>query len=142
MTIIGSVKDFIMQCPYLDELKRINVDFLTNETNAYSIEEQPAEIVTRQFIDGSSERQFVFVFATTFLYNEELQNNIENCGFFEKFADWLEHCTLTQQLPKMPNKCTAWKIEATGNGYLFGVDEDMKYARYQIPCKLMYDKEI
>ncbi|MEE0980692.1 MAG: chloramphenicol resistance protein, partial [Acutalibacteraceae bacterium] len=72
MTIIESVKNFIMTCPFLAELARVNVDFLPENPDTYSIEEVPSQIIIKEYLDGSSERQFVFVFAARLNYSDEL----------------------------------------------------------------------
>ena len=141
MAIIEAVKNFILQCPHLDELKKVNVDFLPSDPDTYSIEEEPTEVVLREFIDGSSERQFVFVFASRMRWNEEIINNIQNSGFFEKFQEWLEECTELEKFPLLDKGMSAYKIEAMSNGYLFDVSGNSEYARYQIQCRLLYDKE-
>ncbi len=137
-TIIESVRDYILTCPYLDTLKRLNINFLDN---GYSIEEVPISPVVKSYIDGSSERQFVFTFATRFEYNEEVKNNIDNSGFFEKFEQWLEESQSNGNLPELPDGMTASSIEINSNGYLYGIDNNMAYARYQIQLRLLYDKE-
>ncbi len=137
-TIIEGVRDYILTCPYLDTLKRLNINFLDD---GYSIEEVPVDPVVKSYIDGSSERQFVFTFATRFEYNEEVKNNIDNSGFFEKFEKWLEENQSNGNLPELPEKMTASSIEINSNGYLYGIDNNMAYARYQIQLRLLYDKE-
>lgn len=140
-TIIESVREFIKQCPYIDELKNLAVDFLDSDTGYYSIEEVPVSPILKTYIDGSSERQFVFVFASRFDWNEEAENNISNCGFFENFQNWLEKCSDNDILPSLPDTMTASAIEATTSGYLYGVDPSGRQARYQIQCTLYYNKE-
>lgn len=141
MTIVESVKNFILKCPYLDDLKQVNVDFLPDNPNTYSIEEIPVQPVIRAFVDGSSERQFVFVFASRLFYSEEIRNNIDNSGFFENFQNWLEECTENDSFPEMADGLTPYKIEAQSSGYLFDISGDLRKARYQIQCRLLYDKE-
>ena len=141
MTIIESVKNFILKCPYLDELARVNVDFLPEKPETYSIEEEPAQTVVKRYLDGSSQRQFLFVFAARLNYSDEVRNNIENSGFFEDFADWLEECTENDNLPLMKEGLTAEKIEAISSGYLFDISGDLSNSRYQIQCRLIYEKE-
>lgn len=141
MTIIESVKNFILTCPLLSELKRLNVDFLPEDPDTYSIEEIPAQAITKTYIDGSTERQFVFVFASRFYYSEEVRNNIENSGFYEEFAEWLEEQTKADNLPELTGCKTATKIEAMSSGYLYDIAGDLNNARYQIQCRLIYDKE-
>ena len=141
MKIIESVKNFILTCPHLAELARINVDFLPESPDTYSIEEVPAVSVLQTYLDGTQERQFVFVFASRFYYSDETKNNIENSGFYEDFSDWLDEQTKVGNFPVMRNGLTPSKIEAMSSGYLFDVSGDLSNARYQIQCRLIYDKE-
>ena len=141
MSVIESVKNYIMTCPYLAELARVNVDFLPDDPNTYSVEETPTNTIIRTYLDGSSERQFVFVFASRLYYSDEIRNNIDNSGFFEKFEKWLEENQAKGNLPELPEKMTASSIEINSNGYLYGIDNNMAYARYQIQLRLLYDKE-
>ena len=141
MKIIESVKNFILTCPCLVELAAINVDFLPESTDTYSIEEVPVSAVLQTYLDGTQERQFVFVFASRFYYSDETRNNIENSGFYEDFSDWLDEQTKVGNLPVMRDGLTPTKIEAISSGYLFDVSGDLSNARYQIQCRLIYDKE-
>ena len=141
MKIIESVKNFILTCPCLDELAAVNVDFLPDSTDTYSIEEVPVNSVLKTYLDGSQERQFVFVFASRFFYSDETRNNLENSGFYEDFSDWLDEQTEKGNFPVMRDGLTPTKIEAMSSGYLFDVSGDLSNARYQIQCRLIYDKE-
>lgn len=141
MKIIESVKNFILECPYLAELAAVNVDFLPDSPDTYSIEEVPTNAVLQTYLDGSQERQYVFVFASRFYYSDETKNNIENSGFYEDFSDWLDEQTKTGNLPVMRNGLNPTKIEAVSSGYLFDISGDLSNARYQIQCRLIYDKE-
>lgn len=141
MTIIESVKDFILTCPLLTELKSLNIDFLPEDPDTYSIENIPAQEILKTYLDGSTERQFVFVFAARMFYSEEVRNNIENSGFYEKFAEWLEEQTEADNLPALTGGKTASKVEAMSSGYLYDIAGDLSNARYQIQCRLIYDKE-
>ena len=93
MKIIESVKNFILTCPHLAELAAVNVDFLPDSPDTYSIEEVPTNTVLNTYLDGSQERQYVFVFASRLYYSDETKNNIENSGFYEDFSDWLDEQT-------------------------------------------------
>ena len=141
MKIIESVKNFILTCPYLAELAAVNVDFLPDSPDTYSIEEVPTSSVIRTYLDGSQERQYVFVFASRFYYSDETKNNIENSGFYEDFSDWLDEQSQNGNLPIMRDGLTPTKIEAISSGYLFDISGDLSNARYQIQCRLIYDKE-
>lgn len=140
-TIIESVREFVKKCPYLDEFTNINVDFLSPNDGGYSIDEQPTETILTRYIDGSTERQFVFAFSARFAWNQERENNINNSGFFEHFQQWLEECTENDDLPDMPDGMTPFSIKATSSGYLYGIENSQRYAKYQCQCQLIYDKE-
>ena len=141
MKIIESVKNFILTCPYLAELAAVNIDFLPNSPDTYSIEEVPTNSVIQTYLDGSQERQYVFVFASRFYYSDETKNNIENSGFYEDFSDWLDEQSQNANLPVMREGLTHTKIEAISSGYLFDISGDLSNARYQIQSRLIYDKE-
>ena len=141
MKIIESVKNFILTCPFLAELAKVNVDFLPESPDTYSIEEVPTNSVIRTYLDGTQERQYVFVFASRLYYSDEVKNNIENSGFYEDFSDWLDEQTKNGNLPVMRKGLTPSKIEAMSSGYLFDISGDLSNARYQIQCRLIYDKE-
>lgn len=141
MTIIESVTKFIMSCPFLTELAKVNVDFLPADPDTYSVEEVPSETIRKRYLDGSSERQFLFTFAARLNYSDEVRNNIDNSGFFEDFEEWLENCTNEEIFPVMKEGLTPLKIEAISSGYLFDVSGDLSNSRYQIQCRLIYDKE-
>ena len=141
MKIIESVKNFILTCPHLAELSAVNVDFLPDSPDTYSLEEVPTNSVIQTYLDGTQERQFVFVFASRFYYSDETRNNIENSGFYEDFSDWLDEQTNKGIFPVMRDGLTPSKIEAMSSGYLFDVSGDLSNARYQIQCRLIYDKE-
>ena len=141
MTIIESVTKFIMSCPFLNELAKVNVDFLPADPDTYSVEEVPSETIRKRYLDGSSERQFLFTFAARLNYSDEVRNNIDNSGFFEDFEAWLEECTDKEFFPELKEGLTPLKIEAISSGYLFDVSGDLSNSRYQIQCRLIYDKE-
>ena len=83
----------------------------------------------------------MFTFAARLSYSDEVRNNIDNSGFFEDFEEWLEKCTETDNLPELREGLMPLKIEAISSGYLFDISGDLKNSRYQIQCRLIYDKE-
>ena len=141
-SIIECIQEYFEDCPYLNSLLDINIDFLDDEAECYSIEEVPASIILHKYIDESSERQCQFVFASRVFFGTlENKKNIENIHLFEKIANWLEENTEKNVLPKLNNNQTATSIEAVSSGYLYGTDNSSQYARYQIQCRLIYEEE-
>lgn len=140
--IIECIQDYFKTCPHLTG-QDINVDFLGDDGESYSIEEVPSTIITKKFIDGSREKQCLFVLAGRKIFGGiENQQKINNLHLFEKISKWLESNTESDVLPVLNDKQTATSVETISSGYLFGVDSTEKYARYQIQCKLIYEEEV
>lgn len=140
--IIDGLRTYIRKCPALrkyNKAVKVNVDYLEDKPTTYSIEEVPSDIVIQKYVDGSSKRQYVFVFASRESYSEDVIDNINNSGFYEDFAEWLEEQTNNDNLPFIGDDKEVLKIEAMTNGYAFKTDVDT--ARYQIQCRMIYMKK-
>ena len=60
--MINKLREYIAKCPYLKEYAELNIEYLTDKTDTYSINENAGyNPVLNQFI-CSSERQFLFTF--------------------------------------------------------------------------------
>lgn len=137
--VIEIVRDFIKICPYLKEFEEavtINVDKLEDDTTTYTINEAVFNPVLKSYVDGSSERQFIFVFASREAYGHDVFENISNIGFFDDFSEWLELQTIDGNLPSLGEGQESLSIKATTNGYAFQTSVDK--AVYQIQCQLIY----
>lgn len=134
--MIDEVREYIAKCPYLKEYAELNVEYLIDKVNTYSINENAGyDPILNQFISGS-ERQFMFTFDSKLIWNEDIQNNIDNSKFFENFRNWLE----TNNKNKIfPDILGIYKIQALTNGYIFATNANE--AIYRIQCKLEYFKE-
>lgn len=134
--IIDEVREYIAKCPYLKEFAELNVEYLLDKVNTYSINENAGyDPVLNKFFIGS-ERQFLFTFDSKLHWNEDIQNNIDNSKFFENFRKWLE----TNNNKKIfPNIDGIYEIGATTNGYIFATNANE--AIYRIQCYLNYYKK-
>lgn len=145
MTITKAIQDFIKTCPFLEDfeagVKNIGIDRLDKDIDAYMVQAVPAQAVIKKYIDGSSTRQHVFVFATRAAYTTDEMRQLDNIGFFERFSDWLEEQTDKRELPNLgDSKRVAKKIEALSGGYVF--DQEANTAQYQMQCRLVYEQEV
>ena len=137
MAIVDSIRAWLRQYP---ELKgRLDVDFLDEDEDTYSLDTVPGTGIIKRYMDGSTVREYPFVVASRRLYDQNVEQNIDNLEFFEKLSDWVEEKQAVKDLPKMDKGCTALKIEVTSTAYPFVVSEDGK-ARYQIQMRLEYFK--
>lgn len=134
--IIDEVREYIAKCPYLKEFAELNVEYLLDKVNTYSINENAGyDPVLNKFFIGS-ERQFLFTFDSKLHWNEDIQNNIDNSKFFENFRKWLE----TNNNKKIfPNIDGIYEIGATTNGCIFATNANE--AIYRIQCYLNYYKK-
>ncbi len=139
MSIIESVKTFIATYPDLTANVPLSVDALGNTPTEYGIIPLPGGKTIETYINGGSLREFPFAFQSTMSTADELER-IENSGFYEDFADWLESQTLAGTLPTMETGKTAETIEAVGWGYIQDQGESGT-AIYQITCRLIYAQE-
>lgn len=135
--IIDSIRDFIKECPYIDDFhKGINIDYLNEDATSYSIISVPSDPILKKYINGDTERQLLFVFASREYYSNEVFQNLENIGFYEKFSEWMEHQSSIGVLPILDEGKISKKLEAITTGYAF--DSEMDKCQYQIQCRLLY----
>ena len=140
--IIDALRDYIRACPHLDTFNnaiRVNVNYLEPDTDTYSIEEVPVEPIVKKYVNGDSIRQYVFIFTSREPYGVDVLQNIDNSGFYEKFADWIENQNDNEIFPLLDNELEALEIKVTSTGYAFAVTEDT--AQYQIQLRLKYYKK-
>ena len=134
--IIDKVREYIATCPYLKEYAELNIEYLIDKVNTYSINENAGyDPILNQFLSGS-ERRFMFSFDSKLIWNEDIKNNIDNSKFFEDFRNWIEINNKSKIFPEISG---VYKIEALTNGYILATNANE--AIYRIQCKLEYFKE-
>ena len=140
--IIKVLRDYIRTCPHLDTFNnaiKVNVNYLEPDTDTYSIEEVPIEPILKRYVNGDSIRQYAFIFTSREPYGVDVLQNIDNSGFYEKFADWIEENNNNEIFPLLDNGLEPLEIKVTSTGYAFAVTEDT--AQYQINLRLKYFKK-
>lgn len=140
--IIKALRDYIRGCPHLDTFNnaiKVNVNFLESDTDTYSIEEVPVEPIVKKYVNGDSVRQYAFIFTSREPYGVDVLQNIDNSGFYEKFADWIENQNDNEIFPVIDNGLEPLEIKVTSTGYAFAVTEDT--AQFQIQLRLKYFKK-
>ncbi|MBN1069428.1 chloramphenicol resistance protein [Clostridium botulinum] len=140
--IVEGLRKYMLNCPCLDLFKnviKVNVNYLDSEVDTYSIEEVPCEPILKKYLDGSSLRQYLFVFTSREPYSSNEVQNIENSGFYEKFADWIEIQNDNEIFPNLSENMECTEIKVVSSGYAFEVSENT--AQYQIQLRLKYLKK-
>ena len=138
MTIIECVRDWLKTFPGLTG--RLDVDFLGEDADTYSIDTIPSEAVIKRFKDGGTMRQFFFAVSSRRFYDQNIAQNIDNLKFFDDLGEWVEAKAKARQLPDLGSGKSSQRIVITSTAYPFIVTEDGK-ARYQIQMRLEYYKE-
>ncbi|MDU1279215.1 MAG: chloramphenicol resistance protein [Clostridium sp.] len=140
--IIDALRNYIRTCQHLDTFNnavKVNVNYLEGSTDTYSIEEVPTEPILKKYVNGDSVRQYIFIFTSRESYGADVLQNIDNSGFYEKFADWIESNNDNEIFPVLDNELEPLEIKVTSTGYVIDVNEDT--ARYQIQLRLKYFKK-
>ncbi|GBU06587.1 hypothetical protein EDD74_1225 [Faecalimonas umbilicata] len=138
-SVIQAVTDYFMKCPLLKD-GVFRVDALGTNGIEYVIETGSFDPIIQTYIDGSSIRQYQFSFGSREYYDMDRIQNIQNSTFYEQFAEWIEEQNRNGNLPKLPEGMHANELEVLSPGYIF--DITTKYARYQLPLRLIYFKEV
>ena len=137
--IIDAIKKYVeKECPLVSG-KKIKVNNLGENPMSFSIDQVPATPVIKQYVDGSSQRQAMFVFASREEYDAETWKQVEAANFFEQLQEWFEEQSKAKNLPVLDTGKKSLRIETLSSGYL--MSNDRKTARYQIQCRLIYYKE-
>lgn len=137
-TIIQSLEKYFLQCELLKK-GSFRVDYLGEKPVEYAIEVLPTDPIIKRYADGSTVRQYLFAFGSREYYTQDRLQNIQNSGFYEELAEWVESKSEAGDLPEMPEGMEATKMQVISSGYLY--DGSLANARYQIQLRLVYFKE-
>lgn len=138
MAMIEKIREYIATCPYLKDYAPLGVDYLTDNVTTYSVNESAGyDPVISEDIVGNQEKQFLFTFDSKLVWNEDIQNNIDNSKFYENFREWLEENNRNEIYPDIKG---VYEIGATTSGYIFATNANE--AIYRIQCYLKYYKEV
>ena len=130
MELIGK---FIETCPLLNKGK-VNLDYIKEKPQSYSIDEIPVEPVLNEFRDGGRRLQIQFDFSIQ--ANFSILENIKNSKFCDDFMKWIYEQDNKGNLPKIDG--IDW-IKCLGRGTIERTTETT--AIYVIPMQVAYIEE-
>ena len=137
--IIESIREYIGNLSCMSTFTNaININYLSDDDDSFSIEEVPSQPIIKKYVDGSTVRQYQFIFTSKEPYSEEILQNIDNSSFYEDFANEIEEKNNNGDLPLLEGLETK-SIEVTSTPYCLKVTEDK--AIYEINLNLKYFKE-
>lgn len=130
---IELIRDFIQTCPYLKNGK-VNVDYIKDKAQSYSIDETASTTILARFADGGTRNQILFDFSIQ--ANFSVLENIKNSKFCDDFTNWIKEQDKIGNLPQIDGIC--W-IRCTGRGTILQTTETT--AIYVIPMQVVYDED-
>ena len=127
------IKEFIETCPLLNKGK-VNLDYIKEKPQSYSVDETPVEPVLNDFPDGGQRLQIQFDFSIQ--ANFSVLENIKNSKFCDDFMKWIYEQDNKGNLPKING--IDW-IKCLGRGTIERTTETT--AIYVIPMQVAYTEE-
>ena len=79
--------------------EQLNVNFLSNEPDNYSLDKMPVEPQVEQWIIGNFINRDVYSFRSRMNYSADVISNIENIGFYETFEKIIKQKNDANELP-------------------------------------------
>lgn len=138
--VIKYISDFVKTSPVLEEIKKLNIDYLGTGEGECVIESVPADPIIKRYVDGTTQRQLLFVFASKEFYGGDELENLDNLGFYESLQAWFEEVTDKNLFPPMGAGREPLSIQALTSGYIFDASEENR-ARYQLQARFTYLQE-
>ena len=137
MTIIESLRNYISDLNALKLYNNIvNVNYLDDEEDSFSIEELATEPIVKKYVDGRVMKQLDFTFCSREPYGVEVMQNLDNSSFYEDFANEIENNNNNDVLPVLDSKYEAISLTVTSSSYLAYAEDDK--AMYSINLKFKY----
>lgn len=90
MNIISELKE---------EYNQLNVDFLSNEVDNYSLDKIPTDKEIESWITGNVLYRDLYSFRSRMNYSADVVSNIENIGFYELFETKIKQNNESNILP-------------------------------------------
>ena len=83
----------------IEQYGEMNINFLSNEPNNYSLDKIPVNPTQEQWIIGNFLNRDVYSFRSRVNYSADTMTNIENVGFFETFEKLIKQKNDNNILP-------------------------------------------
>ena len=116
-----------------ENTEEINVDMLSNDINNYSLNKVPTSSVVEKWVNGIEIHRDVYSFRSRTTYSQDVDNNLENAGFFEKFEYIINSNNKEGILPSIDG---IESIECLNHGTMLSGDN--KTAIFDIQIQIVY----
>ena len=116
-----------------EEYKQINVNFLSDDVDNYSLDKMPVETEVNKWIIGDILHREVYSFRSRMNYSADTVKNIENMGFYETFEKIIRNNNENNILPDIKGiesiKClnSGTMVNANTNTAEFDIQIQIEY---------------
>lgn len=134
-TRIAKLREYMFNI--IDELSssneyQINANMLANDINNYSLDKVPVESEVMRWITGVEIHRDVYTFRSRVAYSQDVINNLNNIGFFERFEEKIKSNNDEGVLPEING---IQSIECLNCGTMSINDTDTAIFNIQIQIK-------
>lgn len=138
MSIISALQTYIKTYTGVSD-GPVWVQYLGSLPNEYSVVALPGGGTIKHYLDDTREKAFFFALESTVSTADEAAR-LENSGFYESFARWLDQQNDAESFPTLETDQIPESIEAQGSGFLIEVSESQT-GIYHIVCLLTYTQK-
>lgn len=104
MSRIEAVKNYIidvLDSILTNDTYKMNIDFLSNEINSYSIDKIPTSTTIEKWLNNDEIHREVYLIRSRFFYGEDEANNLSNIGFYETLEETIRNKNDRGELPNI-----------------------------------------
>ena len=135
----NSLRTWLRTCPAIAKGKYFGADYIGEKATEYAVFSVPLTKQYRENILGQrvllTKQEQNFIFAAKVPYGSDVQQNLDNLGFFQDLSEWLAQMNAAKDFPEWADG-TITSIEATSTGAPVQTGSDA--ARYQFQIKVTY----
>lgn len=139
--MLAGIKKYMGSCPLLKG-GTVKIDALGEDpaqfSMKYSIETAVCSPVIKQYADGGSQRQYLFIFSSREQMDEHGLANLQNSEFYEKLTEWIDEQNAAGVFPELGPGRQAQRVEVLTPGYLDDVSKGGTTGKYQIQLRVIY----
>lgn len=138
-TRISKLRTYLLNV--IDDLTKntkyqINADMLSTNVGDYSLDRIPSESTITKWITGLTIKRDVYSLRSRMAYSQDMINNLENIGFFEKFEEKITENNREGILPEIDG---IQKVECLNTGTMNNANTNT--AEFDIQIQITYRKE-
>lgn len=98
---VAKLREYLMNviAEIKESYEQLNIDFLSNEPENYSLDRIPINPNVEMWIIGNFLKRDVYIFRSRMNYSADVISNIENIGFYEIFERLIKQKDNNNELP-------------------------------------------